>query len=68
MLALSCENSSMRRKLFLNFDVQLSIHFYVLVQVWSIYLNFILPLSNRVVPIFALYWAVILFMLYALNM
>lgn len=57
-----------KKMVFLNFDVHLSINFYVLVKVWSIYLNFILPLSNRVVPILALYWAMILFLFYALNM
>lgn len=65
-VCLSCENFSMRRKLY--FDIHLSIHFYVLVEAWSIYTNFILPLSNRVVPILALYWAAILFLFYALNM
>lgn len=57
-----------KKTVFLIFDVYLLIHFYVLVKVWSIYLNFTLPLSNRVVPILALYWAVILILFYALDM
>lgn len=57
-----------KKPVFLSFDIHLSIHFYVLVKVWSIYLNFILPLSSRVVTILALYWAIIPFLFYALNM